>query len=289
LKNPPIFIIGAGRSGTNMLRDCLCKLVGVETWPCDEINYIWRHGNLKVDTDRFTEENLNSVSKNYILKQFDKFERVTNADHVVEKTCANSLRIPFINDLFPTAKYVCIVRNGMDVAASAAKRWKAPLDLNYILAKAKYVPLLDMPYYAIRYGINRVRKLLSKEKRLAFWGPMYPGIQNDLSKYSAKEVSALQWSACVDISLSDFEKIHQSQVHFVKYEDFVAAPEVEMKSIVNFLGLGHSSSQLGDSVSSVSTKSVGKSQSSFTKNENEKLTSMIASTQSRIDNLFKQK
>ena len=41
----PVVIIGAARSGTNMLRDVLVKLPGVGTWPCDEINYIWRHGN----------------------------------------------------------------------------------------------------------------------------------------------------------------------------------------------------------------------------------------------------
>ena len=40
-------IIGAARSGTNMLRDVLTSLDGVDTWPCDEINYIWRHGNIR--------------------------------------------------------------------------------------------------------------------------------------------------------------------------------------------------------------------------------------------------
>ena len=42
----PLIIIGAGRSGTNILRDTLTSLSGFETWPCDEINPIWRHGNL---------------------------------------------------------------------------------------------------------------------------------------------------------------------------------------------------------------------------------------------------
>ena len=43
LKNKftPVIIIGAPRSGTNMLRDILTNFEGIETWPCDEINYIW--------------------------------------------------------------------------------------------------------------------------------------------------------------------------------------------------------------------------------------------------------
>jgi len=32
--SPPIVIIGAGRSGTNLLRDLLCAHPDVVTWPC---------------------------------------------------------------------------------------------------------------------------------------------------------------------------------------------------------------------------------------------------------------
>ena len=49
----PLVIIGAGRSGTNMLRDVLCRMPGLGTWPCDEINYIWRHGNRAHPDDEF--------------------------------------------------------------------------------------------------------------------------------------------------------------------------------------------------------------------------------------------
>ena len=46
-----IIIIGAPRSGTNMLRDVLTALPGFETWPCDEINLAWRHGNRALPSD----------------------------------------------------------------------------------------------------------------------------------------------------------------------------------------------------------------------------------------------
>ena len=48
LANPPVIIIGAGRSGTNMLRDLLAQLPQFSTWPCDEINYIWRHSAKRI-------------------------------------------------------------------------------------------------------------------------------------------------------------------------------------------------------------------------------------------------
>jgi len=52
----PIIIIGAARSGTNILRDTLTQLPSITTWSCDEINYIWRHGNINYPSDEFPVE-----------------------------------------------------------------------------------------------------------------------------------------------------------------------------------------------------------------------------------------
>ena len=70
-----IVIIGAPRSGTNLLRDVLTKFDGVGTWPCDEINYIWRHGNVLVKTDEFSRENATQRIKNYINYAFSNLAR----------------------------------------------------------------------------------------------------------------------------------------------------------------------------------------------------------------------
>ena len=51
MQNMDLVIIGAPRSGTNMLRDVLTSFDGIGTWPCDEINYIWRHGNVRYPSD----------------------------------------------------------------------------------------------------------------------------------------------------------------------------------------------------------------------------------------------
>lgn len=257
MKNAPIIIIGAGRSGTNMLRDSICSLPGIETWPCDEINYIWRHGNIKMDTDRFTKEQARPQVKSFIQKQFKKFESQSNADYVVEKTCANSLRVPFIDDIFPKAKYLFIVRNGHDVASSAAKRWKASLEIKYIWKKVKYVPVTDIPYYGFKYFVNRIKKLFSREKRLAFWGPIYPGMTEDLKNKSLVEVCGTQWSECVQYAYNDLLQIDAERVYTLKYEDFVRDPRNELAKIISFLDLKVSEDQIDKSVNSVSDKSIG--------------------------------
>ena len=60
-----VFIIGAPRSGTNMLRNILTNFDGVKTWPCDEINYILRHGNVRHPSDEFGVEHATPEVKQY--------------------------------------------------------------------------------------------------------------------------------------------------------------------------------------------------------------------------------
>ena len=92
----PVIIIGAGRSGTNMLRDVLTQMPGVGTWPCDEINYIWRHGNTRFPTDEFGPQQATPAVKAYIQRIFVRFAEKHKLAYVVEKTCANSLRVGFV-------------------------------------------------------------------------------------------------------------------------------------------------------------------------------------------------
>ena len=42
-------------------------------------------------------------------------------------------------------------------------------DLPYLFEKVKFVPKIDIPYYAIRYFGARIYRLISKESRLGFW------------------------------------------------------------------------------------------------------------------------
>ena len=124
----PVIILGAPRSGTNMLRDALTRLSGIETWPCDEINYIWRHGNVRYVSDEIPAENATGSVAGYIRGCFNSMGRRTGAETLVEKTCANCLRVPFVDEVVPEARYIYIVRDGIDAAGSARQRWTAGLD-----------------------------------------------------------------------------------------------------------------------------------------------------------------
>ena len=273
-----IVIIGAPRSGTNMLRDILCQFDKVSTWPCDEINYIWRHGNLSHPSDELPEKLATSSIKNYIRRRFNWVAEKNKASFVVEKTCANSLRVPFVDEVIRDAKYIYIVRDGLDVIGSARLRWTAKLDVPYIFRKMRFVPLLDLPYYALRYLRSRVYRLLSSDNRLEFWGPSLKGMDLLLKKYNLNEICALQWKKCVDYSDLAFSKIPDNKVYKLRYEDFVESPVQELIKIIDFIGLNVPDSTIKDSVKSVSSKSVGKGREKLTSVDKDSLMKIIDDT-----------
>ena len=81
-----IIIIGAGRSGTNMLRDILSRFPDYGTWPCDEINYIWRHGNARHQTDEFLSEFAVPHVCKFIQNCFKYVAHKYSCKVVIEKT-----------------------------------------------------------------------------------------------------------------------------------------------------------------------------------------------------------
>lgn len=274
----PVVIIGAPRSGTNMLRDVLTQVSGVGTWPCDEINYIWRHGNIGCPTDEFSPDMARPSVRNYITRHFDKLAKTEKLQVVIEKTCANSLRVEFVDKVLPEARYVYLVRDGLDTVASAKLRWTAKLDIPYLARKVRYVPLSDFPYYGTRYFINRVYKMFSRDSRLAYWGPAIDGITDILKKLSLEEVCALQWQRCVERSDKAFEIIDPSRICRVSYEKFVANPVEELTRICGFIGVDLDVSKARELVRGVSAKSVGKGRQKLSQDKVEVVEKLIGST-----------
>lgn len=266
----PTIIIGAGRSGTNMLRDVISALPGFATWPCDEINYIWRHGNREEKTDEFSEKMARPEVCDFIQDRFTAIAKKLSADYVVEKTCANSLRVEFVDRVLPEAKYLFIIRDGRDVVASAFKRWKAPLEPVYLIKKARFVPASDFSYYASRYFMNRLRKIFSTDMRLASWGPRFEGMEEALRKYRLKQVAALQWQRCVENSERAFQGIPEDRVCRLKYEELVRRPAQEFKRILEFLEVDPAGVDLHQMTSGVSSKNVGKWRNELSEEELQK-------------------
>ncbi|MDA1113153.1 MAG: sulfotransferase [Planctomycetota bacterium] len=255
----PVIILGAGRSGTNMLRDVLCSLPGFGTWPCDEINYIWRHRNKQVPVDELGADLMRPEVQRYIQRAFQSCAKRESCTSVVEKTCANTLRVEFVTAALPeNAVFLHLVRDGEDVVASAGRRWRAKLDLPYLLRKARFVPLGDLPYYALRYLGTRIHRLFDREGKVSFWGPRYLGMKEDLQNHSLDEVCAKQWKRCVTRSMQGLAALPESRVLHLRYEDFVATPAQQLQRIGTFLHEDWTLEMIEQAVVHVSQGSIGK-------------------------------
>lgn len=233
----PVVIIGAARSGTNLLRDLLCAAPDVATWRCDEINLVWRFGNPTHPNDELPPSAATPRVQKYIRRRFTALCKRSGAELIVEKTCANSLRVPYVSQILPDARWVLLVRDGRDVVSSALKRWRSPIDLHYTLRKARHVPLRDAPYYAYRFALNRAYQAVHPTSHLREWGPRFASMQNMLKTHSLAEVCAEQWAQSVLLSDAGLAKLDADRVFRLSYEKLVSDPSSQLALLADFLGL----------------------------------------------------
>jgi lipopolysaccharide/colanic/teichoic acid biosynthesis glycosyltransferase len=257
----PLIIVGAGRSGTNMLRDSLTALPGFATWDCDEINPVWRHGHFFRRDDELTAADLTPSGRRSIRRAFDKVARKNPGTRfVVEKTCANSLRLPFVDAALEGAIYIQIVRDGRDVVPSAAKRWRGKMELDsrrYFLAKARNTPPADLPLYAASFIAARLEKVFGSSGRLSQWGPRYRGIDDD-RRLPLAQICARQWAACVERSDAFLEQLARNRWLRIRYEDFVADPRANLRRILAFLDVPAGEAAIQAGTLRIRTDSVGR-------------------------------
>jgi hypothetical protein len=239
-----VIIVGAPRSGTNMLRDVLTAAPGIGTWDCDELPLLWRHGNLDVPHDELTPAHARPEVRGYLRRQFARAARRFEADVLVEKTCATSLRVGFAATVFPDARFLFIRRDGLDATASTMKRWNAPFDLRYTAKKARYVPPVDVPRHAADLLRRRATQLVRGEAGRdaadqvvsTWWGPRPHDFRDLQRRHPLEELAFIQWQRCVTQAADELAALPPERVLEVGYEDFVADPRAGTATILGFLG-----------------------------------------------------
>lgn len=252
-----IIILGAARSGTKILRSAVGAHRQVKAVPHD-INFVWKFGNYRVPHDELQPGDAHPESVDYIRKFFESFRGGCADVQVIEKTVSNTLRVAFVEQVFPDAKYVHIIRNGLDVSASSEKKWREPMELRRVLKKLALFPMRAVPGYGLEYLRSYFERLLSGERRVGTWGPRFHWIDEALRRFSLLEVCGLQWKLCVEACRDQLLKVPASRQIEIRYEDLTANPVIEVERLREFLKLPPSTKMSDFTRSEIRSSSVGK-------------------------------
>ena len=189
----PVILFGAPRSGTQMYRDMICGHPDVTTWPYNEMTYMWRYGNRDHATDEIPVSLLTEKTARYIRNRFISLGKKSGSKFVLDKTCHNCLRPDFVSAVLPEAKYIYLVRHGMDVIPSVIKRLSEPPP-NREYKRIFSMPMGDILFYVKQAVWNHGGVFLPGGRQVRMWGPKFEGMKELSETKSVEEVSAYQLS-----------------------------------------------------------------------------------------------
>jgi len=234
----PVFLIGAGRSGTKFLRGVLTASRSVVSVPYD-VGYVWRYGNESLPHDELKPSMLTPRIKAYIRKTLPRLVEHKEGGLpkiFLEKSVPNSLRPEFLDAIFPNAKFIHLIRDGRAVTESSVRMWNEPPEKGYLLKKFKYFPWSNYRY-AFWYLSNMIKGIIGGRGQKV-WGPRYSGIDRDTESLDVTQVCAKQWRKCVETSLQGLSLLDSSRVIEVRYESLMK-DESELVRICQFLELDY--------------------------------------------------
>jgi len=217
----PIILIGAARSGTKFLRDILASGSGTAAVPYD-VNYVWRYGAEKSPDDVLDPMGITNSRVGFIRKSLHSLAKANSDDILIEKTVANTLRVPFVDAVFPSARYVHIIRDGREVTESSMRQWQAPPNWSALWYKFRDIPFENLGYVAW-FGWNFAKGLLSGRKGGKVWGPRFPQIDTFAEKGPLSRVCAQQWLESYTRASVNLQEIPNAsaRVFTIRYEDLV--------------------------------------------------------------------
>jgi LPS sulfotransferase NodH len=252
LLDKPIIIVGAARSGTHMLAKAL--EMNLDVYYLGECNELWKKHLPFSKYDTVAPSSITEKVVETTRKDFFKLASTKNKKRWMEKTPANTLRMSFVTAVLPQAKYIHIIRDGRDVAISAARKCQGDIlkisreprqdrltfternEQFFRQAKEKISKGLDLKQLARdpqRYLDSWLRMAGLKKKSI--WGPRFPGYEYYFEKYSLLEFTAIQWRESVEATLNYFSANPHFDLMEIKYEELLFNPAETLAKLLNFI------------------------------------------------------
>lgn len=268
-----IFIIGPARSGTKIFRDTIAQLSGFSCVPYD-VNMIWRYKNSSISDVLSAKSDL-VKERRRLLSYFSGFKS-ENTQYLLEKSVSNTVRIEYILQLFPEAKFVFLLRDSFDVVESVERQWRATTTLKYKLAKASKIPLK----YLIHHAFELIRRYSNQPKAI-IWGVNVPGLE-EFDRTIEKAIFQLE--VCINAMKSDMKLIPENNLHITRYESFTKDPRNTLKDFSSWLG------QKSDNVDSMNFSNIrnfrGKGKDKLLEDLHPKLRSRINTIEDTVQEII---
>jgi LPS sulfotransferase NodH len=210
----PIFIIGAPRSGTSVLYSVIRASERLAHWP-GEAHEIWEAdlhpalqgwGSNVVDPAAVEPKVAQRIRRAFFLAAGPH-------RRLVDKTPRNTLRVRFVNALFPDANFVFLHRDGRDNVNSLINAWRTPRYRTYRLSQPHSIPGVDPEWW----------KFL-----------LYPGWDADVNG-PLEIVCAKQWIAANRYALEDLERLDPQRWTRLRYEELIDDPLGATARVMNFI------------------------------------------------------
>lgn len=290
------FIIGPPRSGTSILSQVIDQLPGVANW--FEPYFVWDRYFRDAPNDLRSAADATPQVAAYIRDAFEGFRRARQAEVVVDKAPRNCLKLPFINAVFPNAKYIILVRDGRETILSIYRKWQkqaAVLEKSHGWGKLKgswdmiwesvmYQPLWRHRWQFLAFHLGPPSGWLrgrfistARWQGRPGWGPQFAGWQELFGKIPVLEFCAHQWVHCVREVMRHQPDLPAQRCLPIRYEEFTAKPQENFRAVADFLEVDYPQSFM-EQIPAINSNNTSKWRTSFTAQELRAMGPIISQT-----------
>lgn len=124
----------------------------------------------------------------------------------LEKTPKNSLRIPFLNSVFPDAYFVYLVRDPSETISSIIEAWN----------NGRWVTYHGLP----NWDIN--------------WSLLLPPDWASMKNKSIADIAAFQWKAANNYIINDLQNIPRNRWTIISYDELIKETSAHVNNICRF-------------------------------------------------------
>tara|TARA_B100001057_G_C22871269_1_gene958989 strand:+ start:6561 stop:7436 length:876 start_codon:yes stop_codon:yes gene_type:complete len=235
----PLIVVGAGRSGTTLIRDALMQHKDVASFEF-EMNALWKYGNEHIDHDMLcVNRHYSDVVSNYIRNVFERKGVEFGRPRLLDKTVANVMRLAYVQEVLPEARILHVIRDGRSVTSSAMARWSAKHPSAYFIKKLKTVPLRSLPWFAFYVIKSKYLTLVQGKVHRQTWGARWPGFDRDATELPLAAICAKQWTLQVEAALEQKTMLKPNTYMEIRYEELVSNPQKVFDEVRCFFQLDY--------------------------------------------------